>query len=141
VNAYFDTSALLKLVIEEEGSDLAGALWDQADAVAANRLAYPEARAALAAARRSRRLTSLGLAQAKAGLEDLIDQLRVIEVSEPIARAVGELAERVAFRGNDAVHLASALAAAGDGLLVFVTWDADLAKAARSAGLAIAPRA
>jgi predicted nucleic acid-binding protein len=139
VNAYFDTSALLKLLIEENGSDLAGALWDQADVVASNRLAYPEAQAAIAAARRSGRLTGRGPAQAKAGLEDLVRQLRVIEVSERIARAAGDLAERVALRGHDAVHLASALAAAGDALLVFVTWDIDLARAARSTGLAIAP--
>jgi uncharacterized protein len=47
---YFDSSALVKLLAEEEGSDLAAQLWDGRDAAVASRLAYPEVRAALAAA-------------------------------------------------------------------------------------------
>ncbi|HEX7463112.1 MAG TPA: hypothetical protein VF317_13165 [Dermatophilaceae bacterium] len=49
---YFDSSAFVKLVVEEEGSDLAAALWDGRDAAVSSRLAYPEVRAALAAAAR-----------------------------------------------------------------------------------------
>ena len=51
--AYFDSSALVKLVVQEEGSDLAADLWDSCDAALASRLAYPEVRAALAAAGRN----------------------------------------------------------------------------------------
>jgi predicted nucleic acid-binding protein len=51
---YFDSSALVKLVVQEEGSDLAADLWDSCDAALASRLAYPEVRAALAAAGRKR---------------------------------------------------------------------------------------
>src|SRR6201999_2901363 len=47
----------------------------------------------------------------------------------PLARAAGELAERHALRGYDAVHLASALAIEDEGLVV-ATWDRDLATAA-----------
>lgn len=47
---YFDSSALVKLVVEEHGSDLAAELWDGCDAALSSRLAYPEVRAALAAA-------------------------------------------------------------------------------------------
>jgi uncharacterized protein len=46
---YFDSSAFVKLVVEEEGSDLAAALWDGCDAAVSSRLAYPEVCAALAA--------------------------------------------------------------------------------------------
>lgn len=46
---YFDSSAFLKLVVEEDGSELAAALWDGCDAAVSSRLAYPEVRAALAA--------------------------------------------------------------------------------------------
>jgi hypothetical protein len=38
---YFDSSALVKLVVEEEGSELAAELWDGCDAALASRLAYP----------------------------------------------------------------------------------------------------
>ena len=54
--AYFDASALVKLVIEEAGSDDAAALWDGADLVMASRIVHAEVRAALAAAHRARRL-------------------------------------------------------------------------------------
>ena len=50
---YFDSSALVKLVVDEDGSDLAAELWDGCDAALASRLAYPEVRAALAAACRN----------------------------------------------------------------------------------------
>ena len=49
---YLDTSAAVKLVVEESGSDLVAELWDGCDAALTSRLAYPEVRAALAAAAR-----------------------------------------------------------------------------------------
>ncbi len=54
-----------------------------------------------------------------------------------IARDAGELAERFALRGYDAVHLASALSAGGP--VTLATWDADLRSAAEQSGCAIAP--
>jgi len=57
VIAYFDTSALLKLVIAEDGADQAELLWQSVGEVVVSRLAWPEAVAALAAAQRGRRLT------------------------------------------------------------------------------------
>jgi predicted nucleic acid-binding protein len=56
---YFDSSALVKLVVDEDGSDLAAELWDGCDAALASRLAYPEVRAALAAACRNHDLISV----------------------------------------------------------------------------------
>ena len=57
--AYFDTSALLPLLIDEPGSERAGRLWDEADHVVSVRLIYVEARAALAQARRLERLADV----------------------------------------------------------------------------------
>jgi predicted nucleic acid-binding protein len=59
--AYFDSSAFVKLLAEEEGSGLAAELWDGCDAALASRLAYPEVRAALAAAARNHDLTETEL--------------------------------------------------------------------------------
>lgn len=58
--AYFDTSALLKLVIAEKGADQAILLWQHASGIVASQLAWPEAVAALAAARRGRRVSDEG---------------------------------------------------------------------------------
>jgi predicted nucleic acid-binding protein len=138
VTTYFDTSALLKLLVEEEGSDVAALSWDGADVILTSRLAYPEARAALASAGRGGRLSRDAGAIAKRSLEGLWRQLRVVEVSPEVAADAGELAESHALRGYDAVHLASALAVLDDELLM-VTWDDDLATAARREGLTVAP--
>jgi predicted nucleic acid-binding protein len=58
-------------------------------------------------------------------------------VDAQLARDAGELAERLALRGYDAVHLARAISA--DGPVTLVTWDADLRSAAEQNGCAIAP--
>ena len=46
---YFDASALVKLLVDEPGSDLAARVWDESDAVVTSRISYPEVAAALAA--------------------------------------------------------------------------------------------
>lgn len=134
---YFDTSALLPIVIEEPTSDAVSRLWDEADRVLSSRLVYAEARAALAMARRMDRLDGRGLSTAVDEFEDLHGQLDIVEVSEKLVRDAGELAQRFALRGYDAVHLASAHALA-DSELVLATGDRDLREAGRSFGLATA---
>jgi uncharacterized protein len=128
---------LIKLIVVEDGSDVAAELWDSYPA-ACGVLAYPEARAALAAARRARRLTARAHARAVAELHTLTAELVIVGVDEALARRAGELADERALRGYDAVHLASALAL-GPGETILVTWDRDLSNAAVDAGLAAAP--
>ncbi|KPU49079.1 ribonuclease VapC45 [Mycobacterium tuberculosis] len=67
---YFDASAFVKLLTTETGSSLASALWDGCDAALSSRLAYPEVRAALAAAARNHDLTESELADAERDWED-----------------------------------------------------------------------
>lgn len=133
--AYFDTSALVKLVVEEDGSEIARLVWNDADTTLTSRLAYPEALAALAAAKRSSRLTAPRHEEARAAFVHLFSTLRVVEVGLEIARAAGALAESLRLRGSDAVHLASAAAI---GAAVLTTWDRDQRRAAAELGLALA---
>jgi predicted nucleic acid-binding protein len=137
VIAYFDTSAIVPLIIEEATSDTCRRLWNEATRVASVRLLYPETRAALARAERMGRLTGGQLTNAVDELDSLIEQFDIIEVSTDIARAAGELAQRFGLRGYDAVHLSAGLAM-NDTDVVFVTGDHDLAAAARAAGIATA---
>jgi len=137
VIAYFETSALIKLAIEEPGSDAAGATWDGADSVATSRLSYAEARAALASALRAGRLSPAGLSAAKGTLEARFRELDLVEVADPLVRSAGDLAELHGLRGYDAVHLASALAL-GESELVLATWDRDLASAGAAEGVDLA---
>ncbi len=135
---YFDASAFVKLVVAEPGSDLAAALWDGCDAAVSSRLAYPEVRAALAAAHRSQDLDQDGVEQAEQGWEEFWAATRPVELTPAVERRAGELAGEHALRGADAVHLASALALS-DSELVVAVWDLRLHAGALAAGLGVAP--
>ena len=135
---YFDASALVKLVVEETGSDLATDLWDGCDAAVASRLAYPEVRAALAAAGRNHDLDPAGQADAERAWEEYWSATRPVELTRAVERNAGQLAFCHALRGADAVHLASALALSQPGMIV-AAGDRRLRAAAQAAGLAIAP--
>ncbi len=136
--AYFDSSALVKLVVEEDGSDEVAVLWDGADVVVSSRVAYPEVRAALAAASRNGRLTGRSLAEAKRQWARFWDALRVVELSDEVGLLSGDLAEAHRLSGFDAVHLASALLVSGDDVVV-ATWDSRLRAAADATGLPTLP--
>jgi predicted nucleic acid-binding protein len=137
--AYFETSALVKLLIAEPETPVVEVLWDETAGLVTSRLTYHECRAALAVAARTGRLTRSALRAAKAELERRWRQFVRIEVAESVARAAGDLAEHHALRAYDAVHLASALEAGRGGSLLFVSFDRTLLGAARRSGLAVAP--
>lgn len=132
---YVDTSTLLKLVIDEDGSDAAALIWDTADALCSARLITVEARAALAAAKRGQRLTAAQHRQAKAELAALVEELNIIEISYSLIESACDLAEREALRGYDAVHLAAALEVRSD---VLSSADTGLCDAARRHGVHVA---
>lgn len=138
LNAYFDTSAIVKLIVAEDGSELADELWSIAALRISSQLVYPEARAALAAAERHGRIDRRGLRRAVGDLEHAITAMRLIAVDPALAHHAGQLAEQHALRGDDAVHLATALLIDDPGLLI-ITWDTALAGAAHASGHPVAP--
>ena len=134
---YFDSSAFVKLVVEEEGSELAAALWDGCDAAVSSRLAYPEVRAALAAAGRDHRLALADQDRAERAWEDYWAATRAVELTKDVTAHAGHLAGQHALRGADAVHLASLLAVGARDTL-FAVWDQRLRTGARSVGVQVA---
>ena len=136
---YFDSSAFVKLLVEETGSDLAERLWNDCSAVVSSRLAYPEVRAALAAANRDRRLSAVDLVRANQTWERVWAAVRAVELTAELAGHSGDLAEVRQLRGADAVHLASAYQLADISVVVAV-WDHRLNRAVQRAGFATAPK-
>lgn len=134
--AYFDTAAIIPLIIDEVSTGQCTRLWNESSRVVSVRLLYPEARAALARAQRMGRLTRPQLTAAVDELESILTEVDHVEVTDQLAHEAGELAQRHGLRGYDAVHLAAA-AAVADGDVVLVTGDADLAVAARAVGIAV----
>ena len=110
--AYFDTSAVVPLLIAEAGSDRAATLWTTADRVVSVRLFYPETRAALAQAQRLGRLTARNLRAAVDQLDALLGDIEIIELDEALAHRASDLSQTHRLRGHDAVHLAAGIAIA-----------------------------
>jgi uncharacterized protein len=136
VITYFDTSILMKLLIDDEAFRAESErLWVESEFAVCAEIVYAEARAALAAVRRNERLTAGALRIAKAELELLWEQVSVVVVDTELVRAAGEVAERDALRGYDAVHLAAAIAGR---VSVVASADRQLVEAARGRGFAVA---
>jgi uncharacterized protein len=135
---YFDSSALVKLLVEEEGSELCASLWDGCDTPFSCRLAYGEVRAALAAARRNRDLSQARFDRVKLQWERYWTSVQTVELSSDVATHAGELAERHGLRGADAVHLASALVLRPLGVVMAV-WDRRLHTGAVAERIGVAP--
>jgi uncharacterized protein len=137
VIAYFDTSAVVPLLVAEPGSARAASLWDGADRVVSVRLLYPEMRAALAQAERLGRLTAGQLRDAVTAFDSLFEEIDLVEVDDALARRAGELAEVRQLRGYDAVHLAAA-DRVRDPSVVVIAGDGALLDAAAAEGMAVA---
>ena len=133
--AYFDTSAMIPLLIEEPLSKLAERVWQRASWVASARVSYVEARSGLARACRMDRISPIELRAAVEGLETLHRQMHQVEITADLVEEAGQLAEELALRAYDAIQLAAATSLDIDDL-VLVTGDRQLASAAQTLGLA-----
>lgn len=132
---YLDTSTLLKLVVEEDGSRQAERIWNGSETLAAVSLIEVESRAGLAAARRADRLSPAQHRRTKDVLGRLLDQIMVVEVTRSLVAAAADLAEDEGLRGYDAVHLAAATLVGAD---VLTSADDALCAAAERRGLHVA---
>lgn len=134
----FDSSALVKLLVEEDGSDLAVDIWDAADAVICSQLAFPEVCAALAAAERARRMSPRQRSIALDTWRRLWAGVRTVDLTSDVALAAGGLADKYGLRGADAVHLAT-VAALGEDRALFAVWDTRLRDGAAALGIVVVP--
>jgi predicted nucleic acid-binding protein len=132
--AYFDTSALVPLLIDEPGSPICERLWDDADDVVSVRIAYVEAAAAIAQARRLGRLTRSQQRDAVTLLDETWDQLQLVDIDEPLVHRAGALADLHSLRGYDATHCAGA-ESINDADVVAASGDRQLLAAWRALGI------
>jgi len=136
--AYIDTSALVKLLITEAGTDAVADLWARVDDTYASLICYAELRSVIAGAIRSRRVDEWTRPATRERIDDLWARVAAVDVDEPLVRAAGELSDRHGLRASDAIHLASALRIA-EGSTTFVAFDAPLRDAAAAEGLIVLP--
>lgn len=105
---FLDTSSIVPLVLEEPGSARCRRFWDLADDVVGSRIAFVEAAAALARAKRLGRLTSPFHLVCVSNLEQLWPEILPLEVDERLVRRAADLAHLYGLRGYNAVQCASA---------------------------------
>lgn len=136
---YVDTSAFVKLVVDEDGADETRRWFDAASLAATSVVTFPEACSAL-----TRRARRDGPADA---LQDWLDALESrwaqatrVRVDERLA---GSLAIRHGLRGMDAIHLGAAigvreraLARSASASITVASFDRRLLEAAEREGFA-----
>ncbi len=136
---YADTSALAKLLIDEEGSAEFAAAVDAADGIATASISRVETFAALAAARREGRLDEVARNDAKGAAADLFANIGLVDVDASLLDRACDLAENHALRAYDAIQLSALLAMDEDDNLVFACFDGELRAAATTEGFELYP--
>lgn len=136
---YLDTSSLVKLYVEEHGSSKVQKMVASCEAAATSVVAYAETRAALARRYREKAFSDDEYEHLKSSFEtDWPDYFVLYIIRETVSLA-GDLAEKHALRGFDAIHLACAMLLNKEtsGSVVFSCYDGNLEKAAELEGIAI----
>ena len=138
---YLDTSALLKLYIQETGSEEVVKLLTSVDSSGTNLLTYVEMASAIA---RAVRMELVFANEAQSTWKDFLadwELLVRLDISVQITKRAATLAWEHGLRGYDAIHLASALSwqEAIDTPVVLTTYDRELWAAALKAGMEVWP--
>ena len=109
MTTYVDTSALLKLYVEEPDSDVAHSILLADPTLVTSWITLVEARRNLA-----RLLDGVPLRRAREACETDLDRMALLTPTERICRAAAEIAEHLSVRSLDALHLAAAQSLGGD---------------------------
>ncbi len=106
---YLDTSSLVKLYVDEYGSEKIREIVNTSRVIATSKIAYAEARAAFARKQREGGFSPKQLRKIVEELNRDWDSYFVLEITDGVIRTAGEVAEKHILRGFDAIHLASSI--------------------------------
>lgn len=135
---YLDTSAFVKLYVNEPGAKSVHDALDRADLVSSHWIAYPEMRATLGRLHRAGRQTRAELTRHEREFESDWRAVYAVLPEEHMLRHAGDLAVRFGLRGYDSVHLAAAVSLANGAHrhpMCFASFDDELNDAASALGL------
>jgi len=97
---YVDTSALVKLYVPEPESSAVQQLVESAEIAAISLVACAETRAALARKRRERAVDLKDYRRIIREFNDDWDNYFIVDITEPLVRRAGQLAEKHGLRGT-----------------------------------------
>ena len=134
---FCDTSALVKLYVQEDGTDTVTAQAASSEALAVCRIAWVETMSALARRAREQPADAAGIARARQHFVADWPLYLTLEVTQELVVLAGEYAEAFALRAYDSVQLAAAqtLHLEMPGEVAFAWFDSRLVKAAGVLGI------
>lgn len=139
MSLYLDTSALIKLLVDEPGTEEARNAFSEADGIRTTAISHVEATAALVRMRKGKRLTPAQLSRSLDDLERIWRGIFTHAVDDALLSKAAESAHTHSLRAYDAVHLAGALSFAAGEQVDFACWDLELRAAAEGHGLSLVP--
>ena len=106
---YWDTSALVKLFVQEVGTDIVKGLIRKDPNVVISKIAFPEAHSAYARRKREQILSERDYRKTVHRWNRFWKSCLIIELSDEILSVTETLIKNYPLRGFDAIHLASAI--------------------------------
>ena len=134
MRVFFDTSALVKRYVEEEGSEQVRTLCAEADALGVSVLVVPELISTLCRLVREGRLSSEDYQSIKSAVKADLSDADLCDLSQDVFRQALRSLEHHPLRALDALHVGSALIYQPD---LFVSADRRQAYAVGREGLAV----
>ena len=136
---YLDTSALVKLYLDEAGSEAVRRAVADYDTRATSAIAYVEAKSALSRKFRMKELREHDYQKHKDEFERNWGNFASTDVDRSIIRRGGELVESFVLKAYDAIHLASAesVRRASQLGVTFACFDSSLSRAAATLGFVL----
>jgi predicted nucleic acid-binding protein len=134
MKVFFDTSALTKRYVEEEGSEQVRALCSEADALGVSVLVVPELISTLCRLVRESQLSPEDYRSLKSAMQADLSDADLCDLSQDAFEQAVRCLERHPLRALDALHVGSALVYQPD---IFVSADRRQAEAADLEGLAV----
>lgn len=139
---FLDTSALIKLYVEETGSDTVLNAMQSAEMLAVSELTLVEAHSALARLQREQKISSAEFTALRRAVNaDFKTFYFQVRLSEKLKNSACRLLANHALRALDAVQLASALIVKRNRRrpVLFASFDTKLSFAAAQAGMDVLP--
>jgi hypothetical protein len=131
---FLDTSALVKVYIDEPGSERVLEILAETTAVVLSVLAEPELISSMNRLHREKKMTDAQYRAIKQELTDDLKTFEIVEIDAGVVETAVELLESSPLRASDALHVASAKKSDVDLLL---TSDRVQYSAARHSGLKV----
>ena len=130
---YFDSSALVKRYLEEDGTDRVNEIIVSAPFISTSKLTYPEMLSAFARKFKREDISEREFRRAANKFETDWDYFLIIEFQNELLSLINKTIKKHYLRGADSLHLASALwlKYAAKENVTFIASDIELLKAAK----------